>query len=254
MCAVAAIIPTHRRPALLQRAVRSVLAQRAPVTELIIVNDGPAADTPAIAAAVAGNSHVTVIDNRRTPGPSGARNRGAALASAEWLAFLDDDDEWLPDYIAALQRLVAEQPLDVVLSNFEVVFDDDRADGERVVPEVLEAGAFLTRNAGLIGSNFAMRREYYLALGGFDETMTSAEDMDIGIRMSLGGARYRPLHQALVRHHQHGEPRICRSRSAAMVGGIHRFYEVHRHRMTDEQRQLFVDHMRRLWDIDTLAP
>jgi glycosyltransferase involved in cell wall biosynthesis len=97
--AVSVVIPTFNRPALLARAVDSVLAQTMADLELIVVVDGP---DPATSAYLE-----TVTDPRLKPivakeklGAAGARNTGAATASAPWVAFLDDDDEWLPEKLA----------------------------------------------------------------------------------------------------------------------------------------------------------
>lgn len=72
--------------------------------EIIVVVDGPNAATEAALASI-GDSRLQVLVNERSLGAGGARNRGAASAAGEWLAFLDDDDEFLPDM---LERMLAE--------------------------------------------------------------------------------------------------------------------------------------------------
>jgi len=109
----------------------------------------------------------------------------------------------------------------------------------------------LTRNPGLIGSNLVVRHALFTAVGGFDESLQCAEDLDFGIRLSLhGGVRYAPIPTRLVRHYQHGGPRICVPAGDAVRSGIRRFYELHAHRMTSVQRQEFGRHVRQLWGID----
>lgn len=71
--------------------------------EIVVVVDGPDAATEA-ALAVIGDHRLRVFVNERSCGPGGARNRGAAMAQGEWVAFLDDDDEYLPDM---LERMLA---------------------------------------------------------------------------------------------------------------------------------------------------
>ena len=93
---VSVIIPTSKRPVLVQRAIRSVFAQTMADLELIIIVDGPNAETRAVLAGLA-DPRLRVVQNEQPMGPGAARNRGGALARGEWIAVLDDDDEWLPE-------------------------------------------------------------------------------------------------------------------------------------------------------------
>ncbi len=96
MALVSAIIPTIRRPLLLRRALASVFAQTHGDLEAIVVVDGPDAETAAVLRQI-DDPRLRVLQNEYSLGPGGARNAGAALAKGEWFAFLDDDDEWLPE-------------------------------------------------------------------------------------------------------------------------------------------------------------
>lgn len=252
MLSVTAIIPTRRRPELLERALRSIAAQEAAPAEVVVVNDGPAGDADAIRAAVSrsGCARAVMIANRRAEGPSGARNAGAERASGEWLAFLDDDDEWLPAYLRVVLECVETHQLDMVCTDLVYRYDHGDRPGKPAC-EGLAADLFLTRNPGLIGSNLVIRRQLYNEIGGFDESLLCLEDMDFGVRLSLRGAvRYEPLRQRLVRHYHHGGPRICTPRSAAVRSGIRRFFELHAPRMTPAQRDEFGRNVRALWAID----
>ncbi len=92
---VSAVIPTRDRPMLLERAVRSVLAQEYPgQLECVVVFDQQAPHIPSVDVP-AGRS-LRVVENDRTPGLAGARNAGAATCASDLVAWCDDDDEWLP--------------------------------------------------------------------------------------------------------------------------------------------------------------
>ncbi len=93
---ISVIIPTTRRPVLVQRALRSVLCQTYRNLEVIVVVDGPNPETVSTLATVT-DKRLKVIQVDAPSGAGAARNRGAAVASGEWFAFLDDDDEWLPE-------------------------------------------------------------------------------------------------------------------------------------------------------------
>jgi glycosyltransferase involved in cell wall biosynthesis len=92
---ISVVIPTLRRPALLRRALDSVLAQTCGDFEVIVVVDGPDEDTLAALRAVH-DPRLRVLVNPQSLTAAGARNRGVAEARGQWVAFLDDDDAWLP--------------------------------------------------------------------------------------------------------------------------------------------------------------
>jgi glycosyltransferase involved in cell wall biosynthesis len=98
MVLVSVVIPTIRRPKLVLRALSSVLKQTYQKIEAIVVVDGPDEETIAALASV-DDPRLRVIVNPRSLTAAGARNVGADHATGEWLAFLDDDDEWLPGKI-----------------------------------------------------------------------------------------------------------------------------------------------------------
>lgn len=239
---ISVVIPTCDRPALLPRALASVRAQTLAPLEVIVVDDG------AVPPAVDGAG---VLPNSHASGPSGARNCGAALARGTLLAFLDDDDEWLPGYLAAAVERIAADRLDVLCTDLLYRYDDGSERPGKSAPEVLRVDDFLTNNPGLVGSNLVIRADAYAAVGGFDESLRAAEDMDFGIRLSLRlGLRYGPLRQRLVGHHHHDRPRLCTVRGDAMRAGIRRFFELHAARMDAAQRARFARSVRELWGFD----
>jgi glycosyltransferase involved in cell wall biosynthesis len=107
---VSAIIPAFNRGKYLPRAINSALAQTVPVDEILVVDDGSTDGSANLVESRYG-SHVRVVRQTNT-GVAGARRRGIQEASGEWIAFLDSDDEWLPDrngeLLEAAQRVPAE--------------------------------------------------------------------------------------------------------------------------------------------------
>ena len=93
---VSVVIPTHDRPKLLLRAIGSVLSQTYQEIEVIVVVDRPEQDTVSAVQSV-DDPRVKLIINPYSCTAAGARNAGADRATSEWIAFLDDDDEWLPN-------------------------------------------------------------------------------------------------------------------------------------------------------------
>ncbi len=107
--AVTVVIPTHNRPVLMQRALESVLDQKYDgEIEVIIVFDAcDPFDPPVVIPR--GRSVRTVV-NERTRGLAGARNTGIVLATHDFVAFLDDDDHWLPGKLDARCRTSTTRP------------------------------------------------------------------------------------------------------------------------------------------------
>jgi glycosyltransferase involved in cell wall biosynthesis len=124
---VSAIIPTFNRLAYIPRAIDSLLAQTVPVDEVIIVDDGSTDGTAEMIEARYG-SRVRVVRQQNT-GVSGARRRGIQEARGEWIAFLDSDDEWMPDRNRQLLDAATRVPPDVawIFGDLSIVTDEGTA-------------------------------------------------------------------------------------------------------------------------------
>jgi glycosyltransferase involved in cell wall biosynthesis len=250
---ISAIVPTCERQVLLKRTLQSIASQELAPTEIIVVDDGGQGHENAIRRDIEtwGFDAVQVVANSRAKGVSGARNTGAVMASGELLAFLDDDDEWLPSYLSEAQYQFELNDLDIVCTDMLCRFEDGIDRLANTAPDRLLPDLFLTRNPGFGGSNLIIRNPMYRAVGGFDESFPAAEDMDFGLRLSLRrNVKYKRLPKRLVRFHQHKGPKLCTPASDGMRAGIRRFYELHAHRMTEAQREEFRDNIRRFWGID----
>lgn len=92
---ISVVIPTRGRPHLVLRAVRSALDQTLSPIEVVLIVDGPD-DVTVDALRRVGDPRLKILELPDNVGPSDARNAGVAEARGTWIAFLDDDDEWLP--------------------------------------------------------------------------------------------------------------------------------------------------------------
>ncbi len=117
MPSVSAVISTFERPDECERAVRSALAQEPAPVEVIVCDDGSKDGTAERFRAWERRDprvrYLRVEPNRGTPAP--ARNAGIEEARGEWVAFLDDDDEWLPGKLGA--QLAHAEGADVIGTN-----------------------------------------------------------------------------------------------------------------------------------------
>ncbi len=117
---VSTVIPTYNRATVLDRALRSAVAQCEPGDEVIVVDDGSSDDTEAVVRAHGDRVRLLRTDHR---GAGAARNAGVRAAKGELVAFLDSDDEWMPGKLAR-QRAIMEAFPDVlfVFSDFGYVW------------------------------------------------------------------------------------------------------------------------------------
>ncbi len=104
---ISVVIPTRNRPSLILRSVESALAQTLKPIEIIVVIDG-SDDLTVQKLSEISDSRLRVIQHTKSKGAAAARNSGVLAATADWIAFLDDDDEWLPQKLE-LQLEIAEQ-------------------------------------------------------------------------------------------------------------------------------------------------
>jgi len=252
---VAVVIATcNRRGLLSDRAVPSVVAQTRPPDFLVIVDDSCSEARPSNARFVAGlalpRCAVAYLENACTAGASGSWNTALDFLTAEtgdagelFVALLDDDDSWHPDYLASCHAAASAQRLDMVACGIRRIEDETVAPVVSDAPESLRANEFLTGNPGIQGSNLFVRLSVILAAGGFDEALRSTTDRDLCIRIAeLGTVRYGRLPGALVDHFADPDrSRLSARGSAAKLEGLTAFWRKYVGRMTVDQRQAFLD-------------
>jgi len=128
---VSVVIPTRNRPELVCRAVKSALGQTYEEIEVVVVVDGPDQST-VLSLTELSNPRIKIIALEKNVGGSDARNIGAQKASGEWIAFLDDDDEWVPEKIERQVSLAAT--LDHPNAFISCKFVDRTSNQEAIAP------------------------------------------------------------------------------------------------------------------------
>lgn len=189
---VSVVVPTHNRAAYLPLALRSALAQTATNVEIVVVDDGSTDDTQRVLREFEPRVRVVRQDNR---GVAHARNRGVNEARAPLVAFLDSDDLWMPRTLESLVRALERHPeAGVATMNAEEIDAAGQRLGRRIGKRT--PGCWFTTEGLLLRDHGSVltpivRRAPLLECGGFDESLSSAEDYDMWLRLSL---RTRILH------------------------------------------------------------
>lgn len=180
---VTAVIPTYNRPDLLRKAVDSVINQTYGNIETLIVDNGILPEQT-YSGIIASGNNIKYIKIREF-GANYARNKGIVEASGEYIAFLDDDDEWLPTKIEDSLRLFASNnDIGLVFTGKCVICEDEgisfysrsRFSSDDAATEIL------IRN--FIGTtSCVMVKKALLKDNMFDITMPACQDHDLWIRL-----------------------------------------------------------------------
>ncbi len=179
---VAVIIPSFNRRELLRRALNSVLAQTVQADEVCVVDDGSTDQTTETLSRLYPDVRFVVQENK---GVSAARNLGVKNTSARWIAFLDSDDEWLPQKLERQLSVIEEQDAACLVHCDEIWIRN----GRRVNPmnKHRKAGGDIfsqcLRLCAVSPSAALIDRALFNELGGFDESLPACEDYDLWLRV-----------------------------------------------------------------------
>jgi len=199
------IIPAYNAAPYIKEALDSVLGQTFSPIEIIVVNDG-SPDTPALEEVLAPyRSHIIYLQQENR-GLAGARNTGIRAATGDYVALLDADDIWLPDYLQEQVGFLEEHPEYALVYCNAKFFGDHIHDGMEYM-DVCDsqgeatASAIITRRCHVFVS-VAARREVLASLL-FDESLRSCEDFDCWLRLTAAGHRIGYHRKVLVRYRKH---------------------------------------------------
>lgn len=207
------IIPATR-PDLLPRALRSVAAQTLLPREVLVLHDGgPPLELGGWPFPLRSFGILPRV------GPSLARNMLAAAASGERLAFLDDDDEWLPEHLSRLHQDAGEGLA------FTDAWLEHEAEGWTRLFAFRFTPQLLRRTNPVILSTTAVSRAAFWRVGGFDPDLSRYEAWDLFLRLQAAGFAIRRLTGADV--HYRYSPRSLTADEAAMAAGFEAFRQRH---------------------------
>lgn len=183
---VSVVVATNRLSPFLAEALDSVADQTYRRIEVIVVDDG--SENPSSVAQVVKRFPGATLVRQQPSGVAIARNLGAALATGEFLVFLDDDDRWHRERIERQVQALEEKPdaplaycgMQSIDVQGEVIFPADQ------VPVTGECDV-ARRITGIILPNVILRRDAFVKAGGFHPAFRMAEDLDLVLKLSRQG-------------------------------------------------------------------
>jgi glycosyltransferase involved in cell wall biosynthesis len=184
---VSVIIPTRNRSDFLRAALSSVLKQTYQNFEIIVVDDASTDDTATVVASF-NDERIRFLQHETNKGGSAARNTGIHASKCDYIAFLDDDDEWLPDKLRKQMEVLVASPPEVG-GVYTGCLDVDKASGKVIRQRIPTKRGNLFRDLliqNCVGgtSTMLLRKVCFQQVGLFDESLPRSQDYDLWIRIS----------------------------------------------------------------------
>jgi glycosyltransferase involved in cell wall biosynthesis len=205
---VSVIIPAYNI-GYIGEALESVFTQTFRDYEVIVVNDG-SPETMQLEKTLLKYQHQIHYFEQKNRGISGARNTGIRNARGEFLAFLDSDDLWLPEFLAEQLKFFAENPsFDMVCADC-IYFGNTELTGRtwQILDPIDNPATFekvLPTHGGAFASFALLRRETVLKVGFFEEELRLLEDYEYWLRLLYRGGRLAYLPKVLGKRRVHSE-------------------------------------------------
>jgi glycosyltransferase involved in cell wall biosynthesis len=207
---VSVVIPTFNRADHIERCLDSALAQTYDALQAIVVDDASTDDTHRIVSErAARDARVRLVRHATNRGASAARNTGIRASQGQYVAFLDSDDEWLPEKLAKQLELFRHGPpsLGVVHCPCAQKFLDGRPTQVLSYDLRGDVHAALLVSYGVQTSTLVVRRRLFEVAGGFNEKLCGHEEWDMCIRLARH-CLYDYVPEPLSVYHIHGGPSI----------------------------------------------
>jgi glycosyltransferase involved in cell wall biosynthesis len=199
---VSVIVPSYNTAGYIAECLESVFAQTYRDFEVIVVND-ESPDTPALERALEPFRSRIVYLTQKSAGPARARNTAVRASRGRYIALLDSDDAWNPDFLEVqVAALEGDPTLDAIYPD-AMLFGDHPHAG-RTFMEVCPSNgpvtfaALVTQRCNVLVS-LLMRREALFRVGLFDESLRSVEDFDLWARLVAQGGRIAYHRKILLR-------------------------------------------------------
>jgi glycosyltransferase involved in cell wall biosynthesis len=217
---VSVIIPAYMAAAYIADTLDSVLAQSFTNYEILLVNDG-SPDTEELEVVLKPYRDRIVYIKQDNCGQAGARNTGLEHARGEFVCFLDNDDQWEPEFLS-FHTAVMQAGKDLAVHYCDaIIFGDTPRSGHKSMEFTPSNGPatfqnLVSKGCTVLNCAAMSRREAVLGAGMFDESLRYGEDIDLWLRIARQGGRIAYRYDALAR---------CRLRSDSVSANVARMTE-----------------------------
>jgi glycosyltransferase involved in cell wall biosynthesis len=236
---VSVVIPTHNRPELLNRAIGSVLTQTTDDFEVLVIDDASADSAAEQVVQRRNDRRIEYIRLEDSHGPAGARNAGLLRATAPYIAFLDDDDEWVPEKLQIQTRL-----LDRMASNvggiYTARFTVDSGSGTTTLTRFPAPFDPAKYGNVVTASSVLLRHACFDIVGLFDEELFGMEDFDMWVRVH-DVFRLEYLDEPLVKYYVHQN--TVSQKHSRIARTLDRFLRKHRRLLIRNRRRYCLLHV-----------
>lgn len=249
---IAAVIVTCNRIELLPRALKSIKEQsRQPNFVYIISNS--TAENYQVEQNLCADFDFQILKNHRTENYAGALNtaieqiiKEIGISDDIYFASLDDDDEWLPNYLQEIESKNSDN-FDLLVGN--LLRSSKSENNLLVLPNELSEKDFLIGNPGISGSNTFIKLITLLKSGAFDEGLSATIDRDFFVRVFLQKPKYKIVNKHLVTQHTDNDRERVTTNRTKKEDSLRVFFYKYQHLMNKEEKEQFFQRIEKLFSI-----
>jgi len=182
---VSVIIPAYNRGTSIQEAIRSVLSQTYQRFEIVVVDDGSQDCTESVLQSLTrADSRIRYLRHPFNRGAQAARNTGIRAAKGQWIAFLDSDDQWLPDSLELRFRAASYTRREVIHSDCLVITSGAETQRFGIPPTAGQVYRKLLHKPAPMFPSLFVSKEALARIGDLDETVVAYQEWDTAIRLA----------------------------------------------------------------------
>ncbi len=217
---VSIIIPTYNRPESIVRTIRSILNRTYKNFEIIVIDDSPNDKTEKVIKSF-NDSRIKYIHNRERTNLPKARNQGVRESSGDskYIAFLDDDDEFLPRFLEETVKILEETEVDVVIPSAEI----RTKEGEKIGSLRCRGKEFWRQR---VGNGCVIRKRIFTEENFWYDERKVLDDVDFALRV-LKNHKWKCIPEILWIYYPYPEEGVQSASSALPIKEIELFYKKH---------------------------
>lgn len=215
---VSVVVPVYNREKTIKRCIDSIVAQTVPPMEIVVVDDGSTDRTVPVLESMEYACLKIIKQNHK--GAQTARNLGILNASGEYIAFLDSDDEWLPEMLEREIAYLLKEKGDCVIYGDCYTCRHGKKTLWNLPGRTGNLYDYLLIHPGPMFQSLLAKKELFLKIGLLDENVIAGQEWDTTIRLAKE-AKFIHIREPLFIFYEHGGERISNNMDASIRGHIY---------------------------------